>query len=83
MLLSIKLPNSKRFQRRFNFSRDRVEHVILFAHYSSENEGDPINLDQVILSDNNVPKNVYSDFSQTLGAVGLTHNTLLHYDYEL
>ena len=80
ILLKIKLSNSKTIQRRFDFMKDCIMNVILFAHYSSQTE--PLNLDYVMLSDNSVPKNVYSNFSSTLGEIGLTHNTLLHYSYE-
>jgi len=80
ILLRIKLPNNNTVQRRFNFKQDCLYHVITFAHFLFQTE--PLDIHSASISDNCVPKNIYSDFSSTLEEIGLTNNTLLHYSYE-
>lgn len=80
--LCIKLPNCDRIKRKFDYRKNRIKDVVYFAHCSMTGEKDvPLNADEVCLSDNNVPMNVYSDHSLTLHEAGLIHNTLLHFSY--
>lgn len=75
--LCIKLPDGERIQHRFNYRKDQIKDVVHFAHMFY-NHGD---IDEMCLSDGNVPVNVYSDYFVTLDEAGLTHNSLLHYSY--
>ena len=75
--LCIKLPNCDRVQRRFNYKIHCIKDVIHFACLSL-NHGS-IDFDEMCLSDSEM--NVFSDYSQTLCQVGLTHNTVLHFSY--
>lgn len=80
--LCIKLPNCDRIKCKFDYRRNRIKDVIYFAHCSMTSGKDvPLNADEVCLSDNNVPMNIYSDHSLTLYEAGLIHNTLLHFSY--
>lgn len=83
VILSIKLPNCERIQRRFNYRTDKIMSVLHFAHSILKKEGNnSFNVDDAFLSDNNVPMNVYFDGSLTLIQAGLTHNTVLHFSYK-
>ncbi len=77
--LCIKLPNSERVQRKFDFRHDQIKSIIYFAH--SQMDDLNFKIDRACLSDSNVPMNLYTDYTQTLCQAGLTHNTILHYSY--
>lgn len=80
--LCIRLPSCNRIEHKFDYKRDRIKDVINFVHIFMTGERDAnLGADDVCLSDNSVPINVYSDHSLTLYEAGLTHNTLLHFSY--
>lgn len=76
--LCIKLPNGDRICHRFNYATDQIITVMSFAH-SFLNCEEKFNPNRACLSDNSVPKTVYTNHILTLSEAGLIHNTLLHY----
>ena len=81
--LKLRLPGGECIQRRFNYQVDQLGCVVCFAH-SAIRCKDVNNLDvrNLTLSRNCVPKVEFRDLSLTLKQAGLVHNTLLHLDYE-
>jgi len=77
VILCVRLPNGSRVQRRFDYLRDTIKSVLLFALYSMPQESDVLSLSDVEMSSCTVPRVVYSQLSATLDQYELTQNTLL------
>ena len=78
--LKVRLPYGECIQRRFNYQTCCLRDVVHCAMLVIDSK--LVKEKQLTLSNNCVPKVVYSDLSQTLEQVGLVHNTLLHLDIE-
>lgn len=80
--LKVRLPDGQCIQRRFNYQTCCLRDVVHCAMLVMDSKLVKVKENQLTLSNNCVPKVVYSDLSQTLEQVGLVHNTLLHLDIE-
>ena len=85
VVLKVRLPGGECIQRRFNYQVDRLGCVVSYAcSVINSKDGNDLSLsiNNVALSNNCIPKVVYSDLSLTLEQAELVHNTLLHLNYE-
>ena len=81
--LKVRLQDGECVQRRFSYKSSTLRDIVHCARLAMESAEDKtLTEKRLILSNNCVPKVVFSELSLTLEEAGLVHNTLLHLDCE-